>query len=157
LQRAAVLAEAAADWPLAAQALERLAETESDRARAFAVRQRLATICEEKLDDPERAVRALATAAPLRPLDVVLIEKIATLYGRLGDREALGLHLDRAAAALREAAMTAPGDLAKLEGLARIYRRQKNYPGTYVSFAVLAGLGAGDATVRKFLIDAAAA
>src|SRR5262249_54242889 len=55
LERAGDLAEEVGDALLAARALERRAELSTDPVTGVALRKRLALLCEERLEEPERA------------------------------------------------------------------------------------------------------
>src|SRR5262249_23231843 len=105
LERASDLAEDVGDFPLAGRALERRAELSDDPVKRVALRKRLAALCEERLDEPERAVNALSQALEESPLDTHAVEKLSALYGRLGDRDSLQRHLGQAVQAFRAAAL----------------------------------------------------
>jgi tetratricopeptide (TPR) repeat protein len=154
LERASDLAEEVGDFPLAAQVLERRAELVGDPERRITLRKRLATICEERLDEPERAARALKATLELNPLDAQSVERLAALYGRLGDREALDAHLERSIGTFRHALQATPLEVERLRELARIYHWQKHYAGLLGTFATLAFLGQADAGTRAYLGEA---
>ena len=154
LERASDLAEDVGDFPLAARALERRAELSDDPVKRVALRKRLATLCEERLDEPERAVKALAAALEEAPLDPQSVEKLSALYGRLGDRDSLQRHLSHSIQAFRAAALSQPFSTETVAALSRIYRWGKHYDGLLASFSVLAYLGAADTSIRNFLAEA---
>ncbi|HJZ85847.1 MAG TPA: hypothetical protein VKN99_11785 [Polyangia bacterium] len=156
LERASDLAEEVGDALLAARALERRADLATDPVTRVALRKRLAALCEERLEEPERAARALEGALSVDPLDVNTVEKLAALYGQLGDREALGRHLSKAAFTFRAAALAQPLEPAQIHALSRIYHWQKNYQGLFATFSILAYLGAADGSMRAFLHEALA-
>jgi cellulose synthase operon protein C len=62
---------------------------------------RLATLCEERLDQTPRAARALEEALALDPLHLPSIAALTGVYTRMGDRAALDRHLRNSARLLR--------------------------------------------------------
>jgi tetratricopeptide (TPR) repeat protein len=154
LERASDLAEDVGDFPLAARALEQRADLSDDPVKRVALRKRLAALCEERLDEPERAIKALAAALAEAPLDPQSVEKLSALYGRMGDRDALSRHLAHSIQAFRAAALAQPFSTEAITALSRIYRWGKHYDGLLACFSILAYLGATDTSIRNFLSEA---
>ncbi|MBI5478231.1 MAG: tetratricopeptide repeat protein, partial [Deltaproteobacteria bacterium] len=101
LDLCAELAMELGEFRTAALAIEGRAAHCADPAEKIPLLHRVATLCEERLDQTPRAARALEEALALNPLHLPSIEALTGVYTRMGDRAALDRHLRNTARLLR--------------------------------------------------------
>ncbi len=154
LGRVAEAAEEAGRPRVQAEMMERLADLSADPAEQISLRKRVAQLAEERLDEADRAVRALQQVLVIDPLDMEAIEQLAGIYGRLGNRSAVNQHLQAAVSHHRaELAARRPFDAQLYRQIGRIFRWQRLFDRLYCSCVVLTQLGAITDTEQHFADD----
>lgn len=153
LRNIAKAARLAGDVDAHNEALERLAELVEDPDEQVRLLKQVARIAEERLDDDERAVRALQQGLVLDPLDLEAIEKLAAIYGRRGDRDAAAQHLQAAVAHHRAQLARTPINPQLYRQLGRIFRWQKRFDRLYCSCVALTQIQAIGDIEQRFMFE----
>ncbi|MCK5796341.1 MAG: hypothetical protein KAI47_04105, partial [Deltaproteobacteria bacterium] len=137
-----------------ANLLERLADATIEPDKQIAFRKTVAQIAEDRLDDDDRAIRALQQVLAIDPLDIDATEQLAAIYGRRGSRSAVHQHLQAAVSHHRaELASQRPFDPILYHHLGRIFRWQRLFDRLYCSCVILSQLDAIPDSEARFAQD----
>lgn len=153
LRLVAAAAAAAQDPATEATVLERLADLTRDPPEQIALRKAVARLANDRLDETDRAIRALQEVLALDPLDLEATESLAGIYGRLGHRSAVNQHLQASVSHHRAELANRPFEASLYRQLGRIFRWQRLFDRLYCSYIALSQLDSLGETEHAFLLD----
>lgn len=151
LRRLVQAAQLSGDVHTQVNTLKMLADSSPDPDERVRVRKQMANLAAEHLDEDELAVEALEEAMILAPLDIETIEKLAAIYGRGGNREAVNQHFLAAVANHRAELQRRPFEVRLYQQLGRIFQWQKQPDRLYLLNVAQLHLGVLDEPGQKFL------
>jgi tetratricopeptide (TPR) repeat protein len=136
LNRLAEIHESLQEWKAALAVSGRILQVEKDAERRIAEYVRLARILEEGYKDMRRAREALRRACSENPHSLTAIGELTAFYKRRDDVSSLHVHLDGAAATMRERLEENPFDVDAYHALFKIFE-WKGTPGQAALVAAL--------------------
>lgn len=143
-----------ADYPEAiVEVLERIVDQALTPFEKIEALKEIASITEERLDDPKRAEIALHQVLMLDPLEMEAIERLSALYGRSGNRNAIARHLIASVDHYRGAINERPFEKVLYRNLSRIFRWQRHFDHVYCACAILESLDEISNSEKRFMLS----